>query len=237
MIRICYICKREFKSSHKLRCCSIACCAKWRKIAYRGKGNPRWRGGFHNRICCVCGRKFWGSDATVKFCLNHRYLVGERNPNWTGGKILIKVYCQCCRKGFLAKTSQVRRGRKFCSQACSNIIKNKNNKKKGTALEQEIENCLKGLKVLYKKQVPIKNITLADFVVGTTIIQCDGVYWHTLRGRPEKDREQNSRLKNLGYTVIRISDTDIKNEGVERALKRKAIIATLHNQNVVSWQN
>jgi very-short-patch-repair endonuclease len=132
--------------------------------------------------------------------------------------------------------AKVRAGRKFCSHACSNITKNRLSKKSGTSLENTIEAWFADKGIQFEKQVPLLGITLADFVVGTTVIQCDGVYWHTLVGRADKDREQDSRLNAAGYTVVRISDSELKDDTLDRIMLRKSIIASLHNQHRVSWQ-
>jgi len=84
--------------------------------------------------------------------------------------------------------------------------------------------------------VPLYGIALVDFLAGTAVIQCDGVYWHTLPGRAEHDARQDVALNALGYAVIRISDEEIKNTPVTEILKRKAWIATAHAKRRVTWQ-
>jgi very-short-patch-repair endonuclease len=238
MKKICPICFKEFKTSHvRVRYCSIKCAAVWRKEWYKGKNNPRWRGGFKTRKCIICGVVFESSDGRARYCPEHRWPKGERNKNWNGGRLVVKANCECCGREIFTTVTIRRRGKgKFCSQSCSNIIKNKKNKKSCTEIEKTVEKYLIGKKIRYEKQVPIGGITLADFLVGDTIIQCDGVYWHTLPGRAEKDAEQNEKLKNLGYRVLRVSDKELNVNGVEQVLMNKFMITETHNQRVVSWQ-
>lgn len=212
MIKICVICKNQFKTSHKeLRCCSRYCSGKQRSLSYTGKNNPNWKGGQFDKKCSICRVDFIAKDCRTKLCSNCRILSGKRNPNWNGGKELVKANCLCCKKSFEVKRKEVRQGRKYCSSVCSNIIKNKTNKKKNTKIENTIETWLKEQKILYKAQVPVCGITLADFVAGNNVIFCDGDYWHSLEGRKEKDMKQTEKLMQLGFNVHRLTETEIKN--------------------------
>lgn len=53
--------------------------------------------------------------------------------------------------------------------------------------------------------------TRVDFFVSAikVCLYCDGDYWHSLEGMPEKDARITEALEQLGYTVIRVSGTDI----------------------------
>lgn len=247
--RQCEICSKTFtvKPSHVVRgrgrFCSRLCAGVWKQTAYQGECNPKWRGGYRKRDCVECGVNFECSGGRALYCLKHRRAAtsGERNSNWSGGKLPVTIVCCCCRKSFVVTASQARAGRKFCSHACSNIIKNKNNKKRNTALELAIQSSLEANRIPFQSQVPLHGIGLVDFLIGlpgtaSTVLQCDGVYWHTLPGRAERDAKQDDALNALGYSVIRISDEELKKESVDVILKRKAWISTAHNQWRVSWR-
>lgn len=42
------------------------------------------------------------------------------------------------------------------------------------------------------------------------VIECDGSYWHSLPGAPEKDARRDARLRELGYRVERIGEHDFQ---------------------------
>jgi len=126
--------------------------------------------------------------------------------------------------------------KKFCGRRCAAIWGNVNSKKQDTKLEQTIRTWLEHRGIPFQSQVRIANISVVDFLAGTSVIQCDGVYWHTLPGRAQKDAEQDAALNALGYAVIRISDAELKKELIDRVIQRKAWIATSRSQWRVSWQ-
>lgn len=48
-----------------------------------------------------------------------------------------------------------------------------------------------------------------DFCLGNKAVEVDGVYWHSLPGRKEKDKVRDANLQRLGYTVIHILEPDV----------------------------
>ncbi len=174
-----------------------------------------------------------------RFCSRACFFVslnGEGNPHWTGGKLPVTIVCACCEVEFNTTATDARMGRKFCGQACSNTIKNQQSKKNDTAPERTVREYLEQRNIKFQSQVPLCGVGLVDFLVGTTIIQCDGVYWHTLPGRQEHDLQQDEALNEAGYTVIRVNDEEMKELPIELLLRERAWVATAHNQRRVSWQ-
>lgn len=210
MIKICTVCKKEFKTSHSyLKRCSRKCSGIWKKESYKGENNPNWKGGQYNKTCGKCSVSFISKDNNTKYCIECRTPKQEEKPNWTGYSKLVDFKCTCCNKIVQIKQGTLHK-RKYCSYICNNIVKNKQSRKKNTDIEQIIENWLIDNKIPYQSQIPLHGITLADFLVGNTVIFCDGDYWHSLEGRKEKDNIQSNKLTELGYTVIRLSETSIK---------------------------
>jgi very-short-patch-repair endonuclease len=146
----------------------------------------------------------------------------------------VPITCEACGGVFEARPSQ---NRKFCGSSCSNILKNQRNKKKGTDIENAVEAYLTAQGKLFQKQVNLHGITVADFVVGKTVIQCDGRYWHTLPGRAEKDREQDRKLTDMGYAVFRISDEELKQASVAEVMNFKSRGLLVDNAWSASWQD
>jgi len=64
------------------------------------------------------------------------------------------------------------------------------------------------------------DIYLPDFKID---LECDGVYWHSLAGVPEKDRRRdNYMLEKHGIKTIRITDEEINND-------KQKVFATIKN--------
>ena len=63
--------------------------------------------------------------------------------------------------------------------------------------------------IKFEHQKKIKTYYV-DFLIGNTIIEIDGVYWHPIGNT--KDKQRDEELKNLNYIIYRIrSDTNIEN--------------------------
>ena len=177
------------------------------------------------RICEVCKKEFSIRPSFIKrgggrgrFCSlkcqgisRSKFHRKEKNPNWKGGKV--KRKCQICGKDFRVHPSKIKQsGSKFCSRRCSTIQRLKQMKKKDTLPELLLEQELIKYKIPYIKQAPIEGIALADFLLpNKTIVEVDGIFWHSLPGRKEKDNHRDSLLNSKGYKIFRFSDLEIKN--------------------------
>ena len=75
--RVCQECGKNFKIHQSRidrgdgRFCSIVCANKWHSKNYRGKNNPRWKGGKVKRICEECGSTFFATRATIRKGYGH----------------------------------------------------------------------------------------------------------------------------------------------------------------------
>jgi len=89
-----------------------------------------------------------------------------------------------------------------------------------TWLEEKMGWALNKLGIKFESQYPIKygvdilnrpRYYFPDFAIpeGNLLIECDGSYWHKNKKR-ENLRE--SRLKELGWNIIRFSDNDIETD-------------------------
>lgn len=103
----------------------------------------------------------------------------------------------------------------FCSYSCRSIWIMKNMNQEGTKIENLLEEWLIENNVKYEKQYPISFEnwgTIVDFYLTEykICLYADGDYWHTLPGRPRRDREQTYALIKAGYGVIRLWGSDIR---------------------------
>lgn len=62
----------------------------------------------------------------------------------------------------------------------------------------------------------IYDIYLPD---NATLIEVDGTYWHSLPKRIEQDAKKDTWAKAHGFTIIRISEEDIKKYGINKAVQ------------------
>lgn len=91
-----------------------------------------------------------------------------------------------------------------------------------TSLERPIIEILQQTGIAYKFQEPVGNRYLVDFLLDDKIVlECDGLYWHTLPGVPEKDAEHDAWLTSQGYRVARLLEADIKKD------PKQALLAAL----------
>lgn len=170
--------------------------------------------------CLKCGNQFERilSDkrkyCSFKCSLDHihemsvgKYRVEKKNHS-----------CINCGNNF-QRSVNYKQNPKYCSLRCNGIYQTANSKKKMTDIEIILENVLISAGIDYITQVNIKNISVADFVIGEILVFADGDYWHSLPGRAEKDLLQTEKLTLLGYTVLRFNGSDILNN-IENVRKK-----------------
>lgn len=107
--RICVICNKTFEIPRwRIKhipaiCCSIKCQGKWQSKNRIGEKSANWKGGKIEKICKICGKKFYRELNQIKYssCLycsfkcrdldyTQRFKL-ERNPAWCGG-LSVKKY-------------------------------------------------------------------------------------------------------------------------------------------------
>jgi very-short-patch-repair endonuclease len=82
---------------------------------------------------------------------------------------------------------------------------------KTTKPERKLEEYLKENKIIYKTQEPIENMTISDFYIPpNTVMFADGDYWHSIPKVRERDEHINKKLRGMGYHVIRLTESEIK---------------------------
>ena len=95
-----------------------------------------------------------------------------------------------------------------------------------TSIELLTEKILKGLKIDYKKQYRFYDIDrkrwfIFDFYLPKTktVIECNGLYWHSLPEIIKKDKIKKQALEKAGYTLIVLWEKKISEEILCEALK------------------
>lgn len=94
-------------------------------------------------------------------------------------------------------------------------------KRQDTMIEQKIEEGLKKNKIYYKKQVPLYDITVADFYLPefNLVIYTDGDYWHNLPLVKNRDEKQDLILRQNSYQVLRFWEHEV-NKSVDECIRK-----------------
>lgn len=165
-----------------------------------------------NRTCEHCGGIFTVEKPSRprRFCsraCGYANRQGDRAPNWRDDMPILN--CRLCGRQFRVSAIGVRRF--TCSARCKAIWQKKHQPTKQTNIEQIMEAALIDRGWHYVPQHPLCGVTIADFYLPemNTAIFCDGDYWHSLPGKPERDQRQTKILEENGYIVHRFSGTAI----------------------------
>lgn len=199
------------------------------KKNYNYKGRPR-------KNCLTCGKFFYPTLVQIrggfgKYCSRtcfakwcSHYRSGGNNPQYKG----IKKKCLVCGKAIVSFPCLEKRGlAKFCSAKCFGIYNVAHNWKcKDTKIERIIEELLLREGIKFRKQHPISNISVADFLIipQKIAVYCDGTYWHSLTRAIKKDAEINKKLPQMGFEVCRLSEEMIMNQPEECIKKIKDLL-------------
>lgn len=84
---------------------------------------------------------------------------------------------------------------------------------KPTSIERIVYSFLESSGVVFEKQKIINGKFTVDAFIpsSNTVIECDGVYWHSLPKIQNKDKSENAYLRKCGFKVIRLSEQEIRN--------------------------
>ena len=123
-----------------------------------------------------------------------------------------------------AKIGASQRG-KVISQECRRKIIESNARHWATHPTSSLETITRAiLDALYIEYVPSKVLVglIVDIFVPSRnlVIECDGTYWHSRPGAPEKDAERDRRLLAAGYVVLRLPEPEIKSGAAVEHLKQ-----------------
>jgi len=95
--------------------------------------------------------------------------------------------------------------KRFCSNSCYKASVPE------TKIETIVREYLKQLGILHELQKQFGRY-VCDFVIPEKhiIIETDGDYWHSTRlDIAERDKKRDKYLEGLGYSVVRLTETDI----------------------------
>lgn len=202
------------RPKNKTNYCSLSC--------YRKSKRPNRKTGKAIK-CQYCGKEAYKPLSQLK---GKNHFCSTNCANQYQGRNKIKFICKICGEKFYWSKSRTKQANPlYCSWECrvqdkEHIFKNaikgnviQQNKKGLNNLELAGRKILKDIGVDFQEQVLMFNRFLVDVLIPNKnfIIQWDGEYWHTKPKRTTLDKSQDAYLKKCGYKVLRIADTQIKN--------------------------
>lgn len=83
---------------------------------------------------------------------------------------------------------------------------------KATSIEELMYGELERRNVPFARQQVIDGLYLVDAVImgPRIVVECDGDYWHSLPGAPERDQRRQRYLQSRGYIVLRFSEAVLR---------------------------
>ncbi len=83
---------------------------------------------------------------------------------------------------------------------------------KDTSIEIKIQTLLSDKGIKFEKHKSILGKYQVDiFIKPNLIIECDGDYWHNRPGVKEKDKRRDEEFNKNNYKILRLLESDIKN--------------------------
>jgi len=94
-----------------------------------------------------------------------------------------------------------------------NAIKRQADHKQPTSIERKIYDELKARSILFETQKLIGNKFIVDAYIPSLnlVIEADGDYWHSLPRTIRNDKYKNICLRDWGYNLLRLTETNINN--------------------------
>lgn len=158
-----------------------------------------------SKICKICSSSF-SARATLRqtFCSRACANISYQRR--------ITLSCQICHKSFTVRAK--RSNQKYCSRSCRTIGIGKTE----SYIEKAFAAALTSIALPYCSQYALGPYTI-DFAIPEyhIAIECDGDYWHSQPSCIARDRRKDKYLMNLGWQVLRFSETEI-NTDLDRCL-------------------
>jgi len=164
-----------------------------------GVNSGNWRGGDLQRVCSYCNKYFFAKHASIKtargkFCSKQCFDFSRIQRKSTP--------CPTCGKIRELRDSEIRRGRIFCNQKCYRL-------NRVTSIEKKIRDHLFNCGIDFVPEYSVGRWSIDIFVPSVNLaIECDGEYWH--RDTKERDARKDNILKEMGITVLRLSESEIR---------------------------
>lgn len=212
--------------------CSMPCYRKARKGALAGADNvayiPRTL-----YTCAWCGAgverlpsELKGTVYCSRACADKgkTQLTGATRYNYKGGPY--PMACEICGTIKMVRHAHVDRFR-ACSRACAAEI-GRRAWPRTSSLETAMLQAFAYADLVVAPQYPVGYYTV-DFAIpdAMLIIECDGIYWHSLPKQQVRDRNKDAWLTRHGWTMLRLTEAEIRRSPADCVVKVKHLLATL----------
>lgn len=203
----CCDCGEQIKRESR-RCRSCAAKLKWRDGTLLPSPTNRV-----TLICEVCAKPFdviaarSKARACSRMCANElrRWVRGEDHPLH---KKPVELTCENCHSTFDAKPCFADGTKRFCSRECVGAWVT-SNQPRVSSIEVATAAWLDERGINYRQQVRVGRF-VADFVVGNTIVEVDGDYWHSLPKVIARDERKRLAYRRAGFRLIRIPEHEVR---------------------------
>lgn len=95
--------------------------------------------------------------------------------------------------------------------------------KEPTSIEKKVYEELKARGILFETQKLINGRFLVDAYIPSLnlVVEADGSYWHSLPKTIKKDKIKNAYLKACGFSLLRLTETEINNGSFKEKLSEE----------------
>jgi len=92
-----------------------------------------------------------------------------------------------------------------------------------TSIEKKVYDELKKRGILFETQKLINGKFVVDAYIPSLnlVIECDGVYWHSLPVNIKRDKSKNAYLKKCGFNMLRLTGSEINNDSFKLKLDKE----------------
>ncbi len=181
--------------------------------------------------CGICGKPFvakWfaergESGIRQRFCSmacrgRNQAIFMRDKPYALKSKPRVHCVCDQCGKDFTKYPSRAKEHKgtsaDLCSKRCTGayLASKMAHTKKRTDIEIIMANLLTDNGIPFKEQFLMFKKWTVDFFVQdwNLVIQCDGIYWHSLPKSAARDKGQNAYFKKCEVNLLRFTDQEIK---------------------------
>lgn len=215
--KACTVCGAEFvvkwpRNPNKY--CSDQCRLDALHRGNTGEGSTQWKPKV-SITCDWCKEPFdvVPSEVSVKrFCSKtcdsawRRTVTGPDHPLY---KPKVRMACEVCGTERMVKPSLVGRFR-ACSRRCAAALIEM---PRSSSLETATKAVLDLLGETYEQQTRFKWYSVDFYLpLRNAVIECDGLYWHSLPKQQRIDKSKDTYLRNRGIVVVRITEADIRRD-------------------------
>lgn len=133
--------------------------------------------------------------------------------------------CKWCHEEFTRNGSQIvgpggDKRCQFCSKSCAGSYAIRYCQKRVSAVEKRFFDMLEKRGVTAQRQVKVAKYNVDGLIPNhNTIIEFDGVYWHSQPATAKLDAKKEALFKQRGHRLIRVLDTEFKKNPI-RTIRR-----------------